>query len=146
LERAYDLVQEGDQALCFADVVNSFAWNGIVTSAGSVNSHNGDAFNSVAELVLTNASNGVLDSYSSTDDAVIGCFTKDSLNGYMLVNYNDPAAVTGNNSVTVTFANCTRARVYTQVNGVLTSEVVTLTNGSYTATLAPGAGCFIIPA
>ena len=145
-KRIYDLVKEGNQALCFADVVNSFTWNGIVTSAGSSNNHNGDAFSSVENYVLSNDTNGVLDSYSSTDDAVIGCFTKDSLNGYMLVNYNDPAAVTGNNSVTVTFANCTRARVYTQVNGVLTSEVVTLTNGSYTATLAPGAGCFIIPA
>ena len=145
-KRIYDLVKEGNNALCFADVVNSFAWNGIVTSAGSSNNHNGDAFNSVADMVLTNDTNGVLDSYSSTDDAIIGCFTKDGLNGYMLVNYNDPAAVTGNNSVTVTFADCTRARVYTQAGGVLTSEVVELTNGSYTATLAPGAGCFIIPA
>jgi hypothetical protein len=145
-KRIYDMVQEGNQALCFADVVNSFTWNGIVTSAGSVNSHNGDAFSSVADLVLTNASNGVLDSYASTDDAVIGCFTKDSLNGYMLVNYNDPAAVTGNNTVTVTFANCTRARVYTQIDGTLSSQIVDLTNGSYTAILAPGAGCFIIPA
>ena len=145
-KRIYDLVKEGNNALCFADVVNSFAWNGIVTSAGSSNNHNGDAFTSVANMVLTNDTNGVLDSYSSTDDAIIGCFTKDGLNGYMLVNYNDPAAVTGNNSVTVTFADCTRARVYTQAGGVLTSEVVELTNGSYTATLAPGAGCFIIPA
>ena len=145
-KRIYDLVKEGNNALCFADVVNSFAWNGIVTSAGSSNNHNGDAFTSVADMVLTNDTNGVLDSYSSTDDAIIGCFTKDDLNGYMLVNYNDPAAVTGNNSVTVTFADCTRARVYTQAGGVLTSEVVELTNGSYTATLAPGAGCFIIPA
>ena len=145
-KRIYDLVKKGNQALCFADVVNSFAWNGIVTSAGSVNNHNDDAFDSVADMVLTNSSNGVLDSYSSTDDAIIGCFTKDSLNGYMLVNYNDPAAVTGNNSVTVTFENCTRARVYTEIDGVLTSQIVDLTNGSYTAILAPGAGCFIIPA
>lgn len=145
-KRIYDLVQEGNQALCFADVVNSFAWNGIVTSAGSVNSHNGDAFTSVAELVLADGDNGVLASCSSTDDAIIGCFTKDSLNGYMLVNYNDPAAVTGNNTVKLTFADCTRARVYTEVDGVLISQIVDLTNGSYTVTLAPGAGCFIIPA
>lgn len=145
-KRIYDMVQEGNQALCFADVVNSFTWNGIVTSAGSVNSHNGDAFNSVADLVLTNASNGVLNSYSSTDDAIIGCFTKDSLNGYMIVNFNDPKAVTGDNTVSVSFENCARARVYTQVDGTLSSQIVDLTNGSYTVTLAPGAGCFIIPA
>ena len=145
-KRIYDLVKEGNQALCFADVVNSFAWNGIVTSAGSSNSHNGDAFESVADRVLTNASNGVLDSYSSTDDAIIGCFTKDALNGYMVANFNDPAAVTGNNTVNLTFAGCTRARVYTCVDGVLTSQLVELTNGACTVTLAPGAGCFVIPA
>ena len=145
-KRIYDIVQEGNQALCFANVVNAFAWDGIMTSAGSANNHNGDAFTSVAELVLADGDNGVLASCSSTDDAIIGCFTKDSLNGYMLVNYNDPAAVTGNNTVKLTFADCTRARVYTEVEGVLTSQIVDLTNGSYTVTLAPGAGCFIIPA
>ena len=145
-KRIYDIVKEGNEALCFADVVNTFTWNGIVTSAGSVNSENDEAFSSVANMVLTNISNGVLDSYSSTDDAVIGCFTKDNLNGYMVVNFNDPKAVTGNNTVSVSFENCTRARVYTEVDGVLTSQIVDLTNGSYTAILAPGAGCFIIPA
>ena len=145
-KRLYDLVKEGNEALCFSDVINTFTWNGIMTSAGSVNNHNGDAFTSVADLVLTDSSNGVLSSISSTDDAIVGCFTKDALNGYMLVNFNDPAAVTGNNAVTVSFANCTRARVYTNADGVLTSQLVDLTDGSYTATLAPGAACFVIPA
>jgi hypothetical protein len=145
-KRIYNLVQEGNQALCFADVVNSFAWNGIMTSTGSSNSHNGDAFSSVADLVLNNASNGVLESCSSTDDAIIGCFTKDTLNGYMVVNFNDPVAVTGNNTVTLTFAGCTRARVYTNADGVLTSQLVDLTDGTYTATLVPGSACFVIPA
>ena len=145
-KRIYDIVKEGNEALCFADVVNTFTWNGIVTSTGSVNSHNTEGFSHVENMILTNISNGVLDSYSSTDDAVIGCFTKGDLNGYMVVNFNDPAAVTGNNTVTMTFANCTRARIYTSVDGVLTSQLVDLTNGSCTVTLAPGSGCFIIPA
>ena len=145
-KRIYDLVKEGNQALCFADVVNSFTWNGIVTSAGSVNSHNSVGFGYVANMVLTDANNGVLSSYSSTDDAIIGCFTKDALNGYMVVNFNDPAAVTSNNTVNLTFADCTRARVYTCVDGVLTSQLVELTNGACTVTLAPGSGCFVIPA
>ena len=145
-KRIYDIVKEGNQALCFADVVGSFTWNGIVTSAGTNNNHNSSAFTKVEDMVLTNVSNGVLNSYTSTDDAIIGCFTKDALNGYMIVNFNDPKAVTGDNTVNVSFENCTRARVYTEVDGVLTSEVVELTNGSYTETLAPGAACFIIPA
>ena len=145
-KRIYDLVAEGNKALAFHDVVNTFTWNGIMTSTGSTNSDNDVAFESVADMVLTDASNGVLSSVSSTDDAVIGCFTKDALNGYMVVNFNDPAVVTGNNTVTLTFADCTRARVYTSVDGVLTSEVVDLTDGACTVTLAPGSGCFVIPA
>ena len=145
-KRIYDIVKEGNEALCFADVVNTFTWNGIVTSAGSVNSHNSEGFTLVENYILTNISNGVLDSYSSTDDAVIGCFTKGDLNGYMVVNFNDPAAVTGNNTVNLTFADCTRARVYTCVDGVLTSELIDLTNGSCSLTLVPGSGCFVIPA
>ncbi len=145
-QRIYGLVKEGNEALCFADVVNTFTWNGIVTSAGSANHHNGDAFTYVENMILTNISNGALASYTSTDDAVIGCFTKGELNGYMVVNYNDPAAVTGNNTVNLTFADCARARIYTCVDSQLISEVVELANGSCTVTLAPGSGCFVIPA
>ena len=145
-KRIYALVAEGNKALAFHDVINTFTWNGIMTSTGSVNSHNSEAFESVANMVLADATNGVLSSVASTDDAIVGCFAKDGLNGYMAVNFNDPAAVTGNNNVTLSFANCTRARVYTIADGVLSSQLVDLTNGSYTATLVPGGACFVIPA
>ncbi len=144
--RIYDLVLEANKALCFADVVNTFTWNGIVTSTGSVNSHNTEAFDYVADMVLTNISNGALNSYNSTDDAIIGCFTGESLNGYMVVNFNDPIAVTSTNTVTLSFEDCTRARVYTCTDGALVSEVIDLTDGACTLTLAPGSGCFVIPA
>ena len=117
-----------------------------MTSAGSVNSHNSVGFGYVSGMVLTDSDNGVLSSVASTDDAIVGCFTKDALNGYMVVNFNDPAAVTGDNTVTLTFAGCTRARVYTNVNGELTSQLVDLIDGVYTAILAPGSACFVIPA
>ena len=145
-KRIYDLVKKGNEALCFADVVNTFSWKGIMTSAGSVNSHNTVGFGYVAGMVLNDSNNGVLSSVSSTDDAIVGCFAKDDLNGYMVVNFNDPVAVTGNNTVTLTFAGCTRARVYTNADGVLTSQLVDLTDGTYTATLVPGSACFVIPA
>ncbi len=145
-KRIYDIVKEGNQALCFSDVINTFTWNGIVTGKGSSHSANGEAFDSVAAMVLTNISNGVLDSYSSTDDTVIGCFTKGELNGYMVVNFNDPVAVTGNNTVSLTFADCTRARIYTEADGQLTSQLIDLTDGSCSVELAPGSACFVIPA
>lgn len=145
-KRIYDLVKEGNQALCFQDVVNTFTWNGIMTSAGTSSNDNEDGFGYVSGMVLDDSNNGVLSSVTSIHDAIIGCFTKDSLNGYMVVNFNDPAAVTDNNTVTLTFDGCSRARVYTQAGGVLSSQVVDLTNHTYTATLAPGSACFVIPA
>ena len=145
-KRIYDIVKTGNGALSFHDVVNTFTWNGIVTSAGTTNSHNTEGFKLVSNMVLADAENGVFSSVVSSDDAIVGCFTKGSLNGYMVVNFNDPVAVTGNNTVTLTFADCTRARVYTCVDGVLTSQIVDLTDGSCTVTLAPGSGCFVIPA
>lgn len=143
-KRIYDIVMEGNQALCFQDVVNTFTWDGIMTCAGTNNNQVG--FGYVSGMVLSDSNNGVLSSVTSVHDAIIGCFTKDTLNGYMVVNFEDPAAVTGNNTVTLTFDGCSRARVYTQTGGVLSSQVVNLTNGTYTATLAPGSACFVIPA
>jgi len=146
-KRIYDLVMTANkEALCFSDVITNFTWQGIETSAGTTNHANGDAFSQVSTMLLGDVNNGVLSSISSTDDAVVGCFTKDEQDGYMLVNYNDPVAVTGNNSITVNFAGCTKARVYTGSNGVLQSEIVELTDGAYTFTVAPGSACFVIPA
>ena len=145
-KRIYDLVKDANEnALCFADVVNSFQWQGIMTSNGTSKNANKNAFNSVSGMVLTDAENGVLGSVSSAHDAVVGCFTRNNQDGYMVVNYNDPAAVTDNNSVTLTFAGCTKARVYTSSNGVLQSQIVDLVGGSYTCSIAPGNACFVIP-
>ncbi len=144
--RIYDLVRTANKnALCFADVVNNFTWQGIVTSNGTSENANKASFKNISGMVLSDADNGVLSGVTSTHDAVVGCFTKDSRDGYLVVNYNDPVAVTGNNSITVTFDGCTKARVYTSSNGTLKSQIVDLVNGSYTCSVAPGSACFVIP-
>ena len=64
----------------------------------------------------------------------------------MIANYNDPRYVTNKNNVTLKFDGCNYARVYTGTASGLTSEIVPLAaDGSYTFTLKPGGGCFVIP-
>lgn len=145
--RIYDKVKEGNKnALCFGKLVSEFDWQGMMTSTGSDKASSTTGFKKVSEMVLNDNTNGVLNTITSTHDAVIGYFTQGTQDGYMVANYNDPVAVTENNKVTLTFADCTRARVYVSKGGKLTSEVVILTDGKYTCEVAPGSGFFIIPA
>ena len=147
----YGAVKEANaDAFAFADVINVFDWMGTQVSSGTSTNKNATGIstvnNSGLNLLLEDSNNGVLSNISSTDDALVGYYDKNGQAGYMIANYNDPKQVTGNNSVTLTFAGCTRARVYTSTNGRLTSQVVELNNGSYTCNVAPGDGLFIIPA
>ena len=83
-----------------------------------------------------------ISSYSATNDAIIGCL-KD-VNGYagfMLVHVTAPAENKGNINMSVTFNNATHAKVY--IGGV--ESTVELSNGTYSATLTPGQGIFVIP-
>ena len=145
----YDGVKTANtNAFSFADVVNAFDWQGVQVSSGSTSKNATGittAKNSSLGLLLDDSSNGALSSVTSDDDALVGYYTKGSQAGYMVANYNDPKLVTTDNTVTLTFDGCTKARVYTAKDGELTSEVVDLTNGTYTCEVAPGEGCFIIP-
>ena len=145
----YDGVKTANtNAFAFSNVVNAFDWQGVQVSSGSTSKNATGittAKNSGLSLLLDDSSNGVLSSVTSDDDALVGYYAKGSQAGYMVANYNDPKQVTTNNTVTLTFAGCTKARVYTAVDGKLTSKVVTLSNGSYTHEVAPGGAFFIIP-
>lgn len=145
-KRIYDLVKTANEnAFCYADVLNVFDWQGVMTSAGSKNNDSSKAFEKVESMVLSDNDNGVLKNITSTDDAVAGYYTLGNKAGYMVANYNDPVAFNSNNTISLTFDGCTKARVYTAVDGKLTSKVVTLTNGSYTQEVPPGGAFFIIP-
>lgn len=144
----YNDALTANKALKLSDVINNLNWNGTVLSSGSVNNANSKAFSSVSSIALTAGTNtGVLKGVSSTDDAMVGYYTAENGNdAYMVANYNDPHDVTGNNTVTLTFDGCTAVRVFTVQDGSLTSEIVKLSNGAYTAKIAPGSGFLIIPA
>ena len=151
-EATYNAVKDANaNALKFADVVNVFDWKGTQISTDTTASKNGEGItlvnnSGIDNLVLNDDSNGCLSTVSSTQDALVGYYALNTVDGYFVSNYNDPTLVTDNNSVTLTFTGCTRARVYTSKDGELTSDIVELTNGVYSKDVAPGDAFFIIPA
>ena len=71
----------------------------------------------------------------------MGLFTDENgYDGFMLVNFADTVN-NRENTVTLQFRGATRAVVYIQGE----KQVVDLADGTYTVTLQPGEGQFIIP-
>lgn len=147
-KRLYDLVKTANEdAFAFADMINTFDWQGTMTVHGDEENDSQKAFDKVSDLVITYDNSGVLAGASSTHDTVIGYHTIGQKDGYMVVSYNDPVAFANTtNEISLTFAECTKARIYTAQDGKLTSKVVDLVNGTYTCDVAPGDAFFIIPA
>ena len=148
----YGFVQSANnEALPFADVLQTFTWEGAEFFSGQSDKNSEaktlvDGNDSTLNLVLDNESDGVLNGVSSaTDDILVGYYKKGKQDAYMLANFNDPEQVTTENKVTLNFGNCNYARVYTGTASGLTSKIEKLEGGSYTFTLQPGGGCFVIP-
>ncbi len=117
----------------FDHVLLNFNWQGTIGISG-------DDSDGMMDYVASYTSKRI-SAYSASNDAIIGCL-KDSkgYDGFMLVNSTDPSdKVT--ETISVTFKNADHAKVY--INGV--ESIVTLDNGTYSATLAPGQGIFVIP-
>lgn len=146
----YDATKQANsEAFPFANIINTFDWQGAEIITGS-DSKNSEAIKNVKDsgltLVLNDSNDGVLSASSATNDALVGYYTKGAYNGYMLANFNDPKVVSTDNKVKLTFAGCNTARVYTSESGKFTTKVVELAaDGSYEFTLKPGGGCFVIP-
>lgn len=109
------------------------------TDFNSINSaFNGDS------VLLTDSTNGVLSTVSSTRDAVIGCFKKDGKDGYMIVNYNDPKKKAYSNTVEMTFADCSSVTVYTSDGTNVNAQNVALTGGKCSVIIAPGKAALVV--
>lgn len=91
------------------------------------------------------SSDRISNSSVSAGSAIIGCMydSEKALDGFWIVNATAPTDNT-TSTVNVTFNNATRAMVYNPAAGDY-GKLVSLTAGAYTATLASGAGQFIIP-
>lgn len=115
----------------------NFNWQGTIGFSGD---NSDKVMNHVTDYTSPRIDMDTAKTYAS-NDAIIGCL-KD-LNGYdgfMLVNATDPS---DNKSATVnvTFKDADHAKVY--IDGE--ESIVTLTDGVYNVTLAPGQGIFVIP-
>ncbi len=147
--KLYDATKQANvEALPFSNIINTFEWKGAEIIKGST-SKNSDAIKTVTDsglnLLLDDLADGVLSGTSAGYDALVGYYKKDGYDGYMLANFNDPKQVTSNNSVTMKFEGCNYARIYTSENGTFETKTIELSDGSYTFTLKPGSGCFVIP-
>lgn len=124
----------------FDNVLLSFDWQGVMKSVGK------EATTTAGKNCFPNAKNWLkshdgIKSFTSTEDAILGVFKDENgYDGFMLVNFSDPLD-NKENTVTLELRGATRAVVYIQGE----SQIVDLADGTYTATLQPGEGQFIIP-
>ena len=137
----WDYVQNLNSELkCFDNVLLSFDWQGVMKSVGK------EATTTAGKNCFPNAKNWLrshdgIKSFTSTEDAILGVFKDENgYDGFMLVNFSDPF-YNKENTVTLELRGATRAVVYIQGE----SQIVDLSDGTYTATLQPGEGHFIIP-
>ena len=137
----WDIVKAVNEEMKTLDhVILSFDWQGTMKSAGSEASTTAGK-NCFREAKIWLKSHGGIKSFTSTEDAILGTF-KDAngYDGFMLVNFSDPL-YDKENTVTLELRGATRAVVY--IKGE--PQTVELDNGTYTVTLQPGEGQFIIP-
>ncbi len=82
-----------------------------------------------------------IESYAGSEDLLIGCFhDAEERNGYMLVNYADPA-LDLTNHVEITFKDAKEAIVYSHGK----EERILLSGGKFEADIGSGEGFFVIP-
>lgn len=138
-KRIYDYVLEANErAMPFERIVCAFDWQGMTVNHGSQSGPE-NIFEVVADKLAVET--GVLTKVESRYDAIVGCFTQDTQDGYMVVNYTAPD-LDMTNMVTLTFDGCSQALVYTEA-GV--EQVNLVKDGSIRVTLDAGQAAFIIP-
>lgn len=137
----WDAVQTVNNELKAMDhVFLSFDWQGVMKSIGT------DATTTAGRNCFTEAKNWIrkhdgIKKFTSTEDAILGVFKDENgYDGFMLVNFAD-TYYDKENTVTLELRGATRAVVYIQGQ----PQIVDLVNGTYTTTLQPGEGQFIIP-
>lgn len=132
----YGVKAVNEEVLSFDHVLLSFDWTGTMTVLGK----NELMCNAFSRLSSPLASHRAISSVSATENAVVGTFSDGSYDGFVLVNFTDPAWKKPN-IVEMEFSGANEVLVYKR--GV--PETVKLNNHKYTAALRPGEGRFIIP-
>ena len=81
-----------------------------------------------------------IEQITATENLIVGCFTNDGKDEYVLVNYSDPLDL-ADSDVEIQFVGATQAIVYQ--NGQ--QKMVALNDGKYQTKLMGGEGAFVIP-
>lgn len=116
----------------------NFDWQGVILSSVYDDGGNFD-YLANSENVMT--STKALKKFESTEDAFAGVFEdKDGNQGFMVVNFTDPA-LKRKNEVTLTFNSAKNAVVV--INGV--KKVMSVKNNKLKLTLNEGDGAFVLP-
>ena len=139
-ETWYSAQRVNEELLSFDHVYLSYDWIGVMFSPGTnPKTKAGKCFDKATKNLMSYER---INSVTSTDDAIVGCF-KDSNNydGFMVVNFADPYNNKDKNIITIDFRDARKAIVY--IKGE--KNIVELTNGIYEAEYEAGEGRFIIP-
>lgn len=141
----------------------NFDWNGVIISKGTAydrfaagNNNNKNCYaqltngffaneiayaNSYSATQKQNLTKGNLNSVTSTETTLVGCFEDDmGYNGYYLANANDTTRSTPS-TVTMNFKDTTQVRVY-RGNGYTD---VAVSGNTLTLEMASGEGVFVVP-
>lgn len=136
----YSIQKVNKELNSFDHVLLSFDWQGVLCH----NVKNDPSVKPVFDNAVGKLSEHKrLEKIKSTGDLLIGCFKDENdYDGFLVVNFTE----TVNNSrvrneVSITFDYATKALVY--INGQ--EKLVTLKNHTFTHTMLPGEGFFIIP-
>ena len=136
----YDVQTVNNELKGLDHVLLSFDWQGVMKSIGSEATTSAGVNNFLTAKNWLRKHDGIK-KFTSTEDAILGVFTDENgYDGFMLVNFAD-TYYDRENTVTLELRGATRAMVY--IAGQ--PQMVELENGTYTVTLAPGEGQFIIP-
>ncbi len=137
----WEIVQKVNNEMKLLDhVILSYEWDGVMKSVGSEASTTAGQ-NCFREAKQWLKSHDGIRNFQSTEDAILGVFKDaDGYDGFMLVNFAD-TMYDKENTVTLKLRGATRAVVY--IKGE--PQVVELVDETYTVTLKPGEGQFIIP-
>lgn len=121
----------------FENIFLKFKWKGIMPVYGTKAEVPSENFKDLSKLISTHS---YIKEVSAEQDLLIGCFEDGDGNvGYTLLNFSDPYQKKEN---PIYLRLDTDEQIAVVNNGE--TETVTLTDGCYTTTLAPGEGQFLI--
>ena len=140
----YEFVRTvNDEISSFSDVILSYDWQ-FAAGVPAEGTRGGTALRMLENSGDFSACN-YLDSIVTSGDLVVGCF-KDEENseGYMIVNYCDPA-VGQSAEITVNLMNSDYAAVYGRLGSTENPLIVETEEGCFQTNLDAGDGIFVVP-